>query len=36
MKKRRHTREQVIRKLADGEKLLNQGEDLAELVALST
>jgi hypothetical protein len=31
MKKRRHTPEQVIRKLAEGDKLLNQGEDLAEV-----
>jgi hypothetical protein len=30
MKKRHHTPEQVIRKLAEGDKLLNQGEDLAE------
>ena len=28
MKQRRHTPEQVIRKLADGEKLLNQGGDM--------
>ena len=31
MKKRHHTPEQVIRKLAEGDKLLNQGEDLAEV-----
>ena len=31
MKKRRHTPEQVIRKLAEGDRLLNQGEDLAEV-----
>jgi putative transposase len=31
MKKRRHTPEQVIRKLAEGEKLLGQGQTLAEV-----
>ena len=31
MKKRRHTPEQVIRKLAEGEKLLAQGQTLAEV-----
>ena len=31
MKQRRHTPEQVIRKLAEGEKLLNQGGDIAEV-----
>ena len=31
MKKRHHTPEQVIRELAQGDKLLNQGEDLAEV-----
>ena len=31
MKKRRHTPEQVIRKLAEGEKRLNEGQDLAEV-----
>ena len=31
MKQRHHTPEQVIRKLAEGGKLLNQGEDLAEV-----
>jgi transposase-like protein len=31
MKQRRHTPEQVIRKLAEGEKLLNQGDDIAEV-----
>jgi len=31
MKKRRHTPEQVIRKLHEGEKLLNQGSDIAEV-----
>ena len=31
MKKRRHTPEQIIRKLAEGDKLLNQGEELTEV-----
>jgi transposase-like protein len=31
MKQRHHTPEQVIRKLAEGEKLLNQGNDIAEV-----
>jgi transposase-like protein len=31
MKQRHHTPEQVIRKLAEGEKLLNEGKDLAEV-----
>ena len=31
MKQSRHTPEQVIRKLAEGEKLLNQGNDIAEV-----
>ena len=31
MKQRHHTPEQVIRKLAEGDKLLNQGEELAEV-----
>jgi putative transposase len=31
MKRRRHTPEQVIRKLAEGEKLLAQGQTLAEV-----
>jgi transposase-like protein len=31
MKQRRDTPEQVIRKLAEGEKLLNQGDDIAEV-----
>jgi len=30
MKKRHHTPEQVIRKLAEGDKLLNQGAELAK------
>jgi transposase-like protein len=31
MKQRHHTPEQVIRKLVEGEKLLNQGDDIAEV-----
>ena len=31
MKQRHHTPEQIIRKLAEGDKLLNQGEGLAEV-----
>ena len=31
MKQRHHTPEQVIRKLAEGDKLLNQGKDLSEV-----
>jgi transposase-like protein len=31
MKRRRHTPEQVIRKLAEGEKLLGLGKDVAEV-----
>lgn len=31
MKQRHHTPEQVIRKLAEGDKLLNQGQDLVEV-----
>ncbi len=32
MKRQRHTPEQVIRKLAEGDKLLNQGQSLDEVV----
>ncbi len=32
MKRRRHTPEQVIRKLTEGEKLLGQGQSLDEVV----
>jgi len=32
MKQRHHTPEQVIRKLAEGEKLLGEGKPLAEVV----
>ena len=31
MKQRHHTPEQVIRKLAEGDKLLNQGKDLPDV-----
>ena len=31
VKRRHHTPEQVIRKLAQGEKLLNEGSDVAEV-----
>jgi putative transposase len=31
MKQKRHSPEQVIRKLAEGEKLLNHGADIAEV-----
>ena len=31
MKQRRHTPEQIVRKLAEGEKILNQGHDVAEM-----
>jgi transposase-like protein len=31
MKRRKHTPEQVIRKLAEGDKLLNEGKDIAEV-----
>jgi transposase-like protein len=31
MKRRRHTPEQIIRKLAEGEKLLGQGQDIEEV-----
>lgn len=41
MKQRHHTPEQVIRKLAEGDKLLNEGQDLIEVcrhlgIAVST
>lgn len=32
MKRHRHTPEQVIRKLREGERLLNEGKDLAEVL----
>jgi putative transposase len=31
MKRRRHTPDQIIRKLAEGERLLGQGQDLEEV-----
>lgn len=31
MKKRRHSPEQIIRKLAEGDKLLNQGQTIEEV-----
>ena len=31
MKQKRHSPEQVIRKLAEGEKLLNRGDEIAEV-----
>jgi putative transposase len=32
MKRHRHTPEQVVRKLREGERLLNEGKDLAEVL----
>ncbi len=32
MKRHRHTPEQVVRKLREGERLLNDGKDLAEVL----
>ena len=32
MKRHRHTPEQVVRKLREGERLLNEGKDLTEVV----
>ena len=32
MKRQRHTPEQVVRKLREGERLLNDGKDLAEVL----
>ena len=31
MKRKHHTPEQIVRKLAEGEKLLNEGRDVAEV-----
>jgi putative transposase len=31
MKRRHHTPEQIVRKLAEGDKLLNEGSDVAEV-----
>ena len=32
MKRHRHTPEQVVRKLREGERLLNEGKDLAKML----
>jgi hypothetical protein len=32
MKRRRHTPEQIVRKVREGERLLNEGRDLAEVL----
>ncbi len=32
LKRRRHTPEQVVRKIREGERLLNQGRDLVEVL----
>jgi putative transposase len=32
MKRHRHTPEQIVRKLREGERLLNEGKDIAEVV----
>jgi putative transposase len=32
MKRRRHTSEQAVRKICEGERLLNEGQDLAEVL----
>ena len=32
MKRHRHTPEQIVRKLREGERLLNDGKDLAEIL----
>lgn len=32
MKRKRHTPEQIVRKLREGERLLNEGQDLAEVL----
>jgi putative transposase len=32
MKRHRHTPEQIVRKLREGERLLNEGKDLTEVV----
>ena len=31
VKRKHHTPEQIVRKLAEGEKLLNEGRDMAEV-----
>jgi putative transposase len=32
MKRRRHTLEQAVRKIREGERLLNEGQDLVEVL----
>ena len=32
MKRRRHTPEQAVRKIREGERLLNEGQDLVEVL----
>jgi putative transposase len=32
MKRHRHTPEQIVRKLREGERLLNEGQDITEVV----
>ena len=32
MKRHRHTPEQIVRKLREGDRLLNEGKDLAEVL----
>ena len=32
MKRKRHTPEQIVRKLREGERMLNEGQDLAEVL----
>lgn len=32
MKRRRHTPEQIVRKVREGERLLNEGKDVAEVL----
>jgi putative transposase len=34
MKRKRHTPEQIVRKLRDGDRLLNEGKDLVEVLRL--
>ena len=34
MKRHRHTPEQAVRKVREGERLLNEGRDLAEVVCV--
>ena len=35
MKRHRHTPEQIVRKLREGERLLNEGKDLTEVLRAS-